>query len=148
MQLRVHGHPGTQLAGLKASLAANIRQTKMLGETRQGALLNGLAVLPDGDRLCHGDFHPLNVLGPLGQEVLVDWLDARRGDPAADVCRSYMLIRPSAPELASAYVGAYAEVSGESCERILGWLPFVAAARLSEGVPNQVDDLMEMVDSG
>jgi len=148
LQLRVHTHPGTQLASLKARLAANIQQTKLLGETRLDALLTGLAVLPDGDRLCHGDFHPQNILGRLGQELLVDWLDASRGDPAADVCRSYVLIRSSAPELASAYLDTYAEVSGEGRDRILRWLPFVAAARLAEGVPDEVDNLMEMIDSG
>jgi hypothetical protein len=147
LQLRVHSHAGTQLASLKAKLATNIRQAKMLGESRQTALLNGLVQLPNGDRLCHGDFHPLNILGPLGQEVLVDWLDATCGDPAADVCRSYVLIKPVAPEVAAAYVDAYVAVGGESRERILRWTPFVAAARLAEGVPTVADELMEMANS-
>jgi aminoglycoside phosphotransferase (APT) family kinase protein len=148
LQLRVHSHPGTQLASLKARLAANIRQETILSESRKNALLNGLAALPEGDRLCHGDFHPLNILGPLGQELLVDWLDASRGDPAADVCRSYVLMRPVAPELASSYVGAYLELSGRSRDEIFAWLPYVSAARLAEGVPNEVNELLEMVGSG
>jgi aminoglycoside phosphotransferase (APT) family kinase protein len=147
LQVRVHGHPGTHLADLKAKLAANIRQAKMLGETRQNALLDGLAMLPQGDRLCHGDFHPMNIMGPPGRELLVDWLDASRGEPAADVCRSYVLIRSFAPELASAYVDAYARVSGEDRQGIYRWLRYVAAARLAEGVASEVDGLMEIVDS-
>jgi thiamine kinase-like enzyme len=129
-------------------LAANISQAKMLGETRQRSLLNGLAALPDGDRLCHYDFHPLNILGPLGREVLIDWPNASQGDPAADICRSYVLIRAFAPDMASAYVDAHVAVSSDSRAKILGWLPFVAAARLTEGVPNEVDALMEMAASG
>jgi hypothetical protein len=78
----------------------------------------------------------------------VDWLDARSGDPAADVCRSYVLIKHSAPELAAAYVDAYAAAGGKSGEIILSWLPFVAAARLAEGVPNEVDGLIETAVSG
>jgi aminoglycoside phosphotransferase (APT) family kinase protein len=148
LQLRVHCQPGTQFASLKARLRANIQQsTAILGEARQSALLSRLAVLPEGDRLCHGDFHPLNILGPMGRETLVDWLDATYGDPAADVCRSYVLIKPSAPEVASAYVDAYAGVSGVSRAMILRWMPFVAAARLAEGVPSETDELMEMADS-
>jgi aminoglycoside phosphotransferase (APT) family kinase protein len=141
---RVHSHPGTQLASQKARLVANIRQAKILGETWQDALLSRLAMLPEGDRLCHGDFHPENILGGPGQETVVDWLDASRGDPAADVCRSYVLIRHSAPDVASAYVDAYAGIGGASRERILGWLPFVAAARLAEDVQDEADGLMEM----
>ncbi len=146
--MQVHSHPAIQLPSLKAKLAANIRQQTILSETRKNALLNGLAALPEGDRLCHGDFHPLNIVGPLGQALLVDWLDAGRGEPAADVCRSNVLMRPVAPELASRYVDAYSQVSGESRDKILGWLPFVSAARLAEGVPNEVDGLLEMVGSG
>jgi hypothetical protein len=46
--------------------------------------------------------------------------------------------------MASAYVDAYSEVSGIGREAILNWLPFVAAARLAEGVP-EVADLMQMI---
>jgi aminoglycoside phosphotransferase (APT) family kinase protein len=117
----------------------------VLSERRRRTLLAELAAMPDGDRLCHGDFHPYNIMGPPGHEVLVDWLDASRGDPAADACRSYVLLRPVVPEIASAYVDAYSQASGQSRDAILNWLPFVAAARLAEGVP-ETDELMKMVD--
>jgi hypothetical protein len=146
LQSRVHGHPGVLFPSLKARLAANIREAGILGETRQTVLLDRLADLPEGDRLCHGDFHPLNILGPIGQELLVDWLDARCGDPAADVCRSYVLMRPYNTELTSGYVEAYANVSSEVRGAIRDWLPVVAAARLSEGVAKEADALIEMAD--
>jgi aminoglycoside phosphotransferase (APT) family kinase protein len=148
LQVRVHGQPATQFASLKARLAANIRQAPALGETRRGTLLDRLATLPEGDRLCHGDFHPLNILGPPGAPLLVDWLDASRGDPAADVCRSFLLIRTVAPDLAAAYVDAYARASGISRDAIFAWLPYVAAGRLAEDVPNEVDGLLELIDAG
>ncbi len=147
LQLRIHGLPGTLLASLKAKLAANIQQAAVLGDQRQADLLSRLALLPEGERLCHGDFHPLNVMGRPGDEIIIDWLDACRGDPAADVCRSYVLIKHADAEIASAYVDAYVGISGESRERILGWLPFVAAARLAEGVSDEADELMAMVGS-
>jgi aminoglycoside phosphotransferase (APT) family kinase protein len=148
LHLRVHAHPGMQFAGLKARLVANIREVGILGSARQDALLDKLAELPDGDRLCHGDFHGMNILGLPGEETVIDWLDARRGDPAADVCRSFVLMQPHAPELASAYVDHYAEISEVSRDRILAWLPVVAAARLAERVPDQTDALLAMADSG
>ena len=144
---RVHGHPGTELGSLKARLASNIRRATKLGEARQDVLLEQLGSMPEGDRLCHGDFHPLNILGPPGGEIIVDWPDATQGDPAADVCRSFVLIRPVAPEVAAAYVEAYAGVGGETQERVYRWLPFVAAARLAEGVPDEEEGLMEMAGS-
>jgi aminoglycoside phosphotransferase (APT) family kinase protein len=115
---RLHSHPGTGLDSLKARLASNIRRATKLGEARQEVLLEQLELMPEGDRLCHGDFHPLNILRPPGGEIIVDWLDATRGDPAADVCRSFVLIRAVAPEVATAYAEAYACVGGETRERV------------------------------
>jgi aminoglycoside phosphotransferase (APT) family kinase protein len=53
-----------------------------------------LPAMPGGDdRLLHLDLHPLNVLmsetkGP----VVIDWPNARRGDPMADVALTFALI--------------------------------------------------------
>jgi aminoglycoside phosphotransferase (APT) family kinase protein len=140
----VHAHPGTQFANAKARLAADIGNAALLGAAQRKTLLERLAAMPEGDRLCHGDFHPLNILGPPGRAIIIDWPNVSCGDPAADVCRSYVLIRSVAPEIASAYVDAYAANGDVSRERILAWLPFIAAARLAEGVPNEEDDLLVM----
>jgi aminoglycoside phosphotransferase (APT) family kinase protein len=45
-----------------------------------------------GDRLLHLDLHPLNViLSPKGP-VVIDWTNARRGDPSSDVALTWVLI--------------------------------------------------------
>ena len=67
---------------------------------------------------------------------------------AASSCSDYRKAADPAQQAAySAYLEAYADVSGESRERILGWLPFVAGARLAEGLPDDEDSLIEMADS-
>ena len=53
---RINGAPGTGLPALKARLAHNIGRAAREGV--RGRLLDGLAAMPEGDRLCHGDFHP------------------------------------------------------------------------------------------
>ena len=146
LQRHIHACPAVELASMKARLSANIERSTMLGPIRQRSLLDGLAALPDGDILCHGDFHPWNILGPADDAIVVDWLDACRGDPAADVCRSFVLMRHSAPDLATRYVKANTAIGGKSGDDISAWLPFIAAARLAEGVPHEVDELMALVD--
>lgn len=148
LHARLHRHPGAGLGGMKARLAQNIGRAGGLGDARRRNLLDGLATLPEGDRLCHGDFHPWNILGAIGEETIVDWLDACRGVPAADVCRSFVLMRPHVPDLASDYVDAYANHAGVTRADVLIWLPFVAAGRLAEGVADETDALMEMIESG
>src|ERR671924_42075 len=51
-----------------------------------------LEQLPDGDRLCHGDFHPANVLVGKRGPVAIDWHRAARGDPMGDLARSRVIL--------------------------------------------------------
>jgi len=49
--------------------------------------------MPDaGDALLHLDLHPLNVIMSPNGPVVIDWPNARRGDPMADVALTYALI--------------------------------------------------------
>jgi aminoglycoside phosphotransferase (APT) family kinase protein len=138
---KIHEHSGVGLPALKSRLHRDIERAVQLNEAQRQHLLSGLHRLPEGDRLCHGDFHPWNVLGSLERATVIDWLDACCGDPLADVCRSYVLIHSYDNGLAAAYLNAYGD---ENRAAILGWLPYVAAARLSEGVSDEADDLMRM----
>lgn len=54
------------------------------------------AISFDGARLVHFDLHPDNVLlGPDGP-VLIDWTNARGGDPDADVALTWLIAETSA----------------------------------------------------
>ena len=145
---RIHACEGVFFGSLKARLEADIHRAAALSGVQRRRVLEVLAGLPDGNRLCHGDFHPWNVLGLPSRPSVIDWIAASRGSPAADVCRSYVLIRPIAREIASSYVEAYTQISGERVEDIFKWLSVVAAARLAEDVPDEVDGLMAMLESG
>ncbi|MDL2397576.1 phosphotransferase family protein [Rhizobium mayense] len=146
MHRKIHDHSGVRLPSMKSRLSHNIERAVRLDEIRRQHLLSGLRLLPEGDRLCHGDFHPWNVLGSLKRPVTIDWLDACSGDPLADVCRSYVLMHHYDRDLATAYVDAYARLTGRNPRDTLTWLPYVAAARLSEGVPDEVDSLMGLIE--
>ena len=138
MHRDVHARSGKGLMSLKARLTINIRSAASLPDSHCNLLLQQLDDLPDGDALCHGDFHPWNVLG----RVVVDWLDACVGNPAADVCRTYVLLRRVDVSLAADYVTAYVSGADMRVEDVFAWLPQVAAARLAEDVPSEQSDLL------
>ena len=77
--------------------------------------------------------------------MVIDWPDACRGDPAADLCRSYLLLALHANDLAAPYLDAYCRLGDISREAALAWLPYVAAARLAEEVPGEIDGLRELL---
>lgn len=98
--------------------------------------------------LCHGDLHPGNVLVAPHGPVILDWFDASRGDPAADIARSWLMVTdegsplhrhlPGASSaLLSAVTDAYAESIGvdtEGDELFRAWVAVQAVARISEKV--------------
>lgn len=141
---RIHAQPGGGLPSLKARLFANISRAASLTDASRERLLLQLSALPDGDRVCHGDFHPWNILGSGEDVMIVDWLDACSGSPAADACRTYLLMRHALPAAATAYLEIYVEMAGLSSDDVLAWLPVVAAARLAEGVPDENNELMRL----
>jgi Ser/Thr protein kinase RdoA (MazF antagonist) len=147
LQARIHAHQAHQFGSLKVWLATRIAGARLLDEPRKQLLLDRLADMPEGDRLCHGDFHPINVLGEASQPILIDWPDACRGDPAADVCRSYLLSRLHAQDIAEPYIDAYGPMVNVQKGKILDWLPHVAAARLAEDAPDDLERLLEIAHS-
>lgn len=51
-----------------------------------------LKSLPEGDSVCHGDFHPDNVLLSDDDVTIIDWMDASRGNPLADIARTSIIL--------------------------------------------------------
>jgi aminoglycoside phosphotransferase (APT) family kinase protein len=51
----------------------------------------GLPAVGDGDRLLHLDLHPQNVILSPDGPVVVDWTNARRGEPAFDVALTWVI---------------------------------------------------------
>lgn len=93
--------------------------------------------LPDGDQICHGDFHPSNViLSPKGM-IAIDFMNVTRGDPVLDVARTVYLMEktPSddAPmELRRAITDAYLGSMGVTRAEIEPVMVALMAARVSE----------------
>ena len=77
--------------------------------------------------------------------MVIDWPDACCGDPAADVCRSYLLLTLHAEVIAEPYLDAYCSITNRPRATIFDWLPYVAAARLAEDVPDDWARLLEIV---
>ena len=83
--------------------------------------------------------------GQNSRPMVIDWPDACCGDPTADVCRSYLLLKLHAEDIAEPYLDAYCSISNMPRAKIFDWLPYVAAARLAEDVPDDRTRLLEIV---
>ncbi len=147
LQVGIHAARGAALAPLKVRLARKL-EASGLDERRRRRLRDRLSALPDGDRVLHGDFHPYNILGTPAAATVVDWVDATCGPPAADVCRSWLLMRHASEAIAEAYLTAYLAISPLPRESVFAWLPVLAGARLAENVPQEAEELIAMAEAG
>lgn len=104
-----------------------------------------LADLPEGNKLCHGDFHPQNVLkSPQGELFIIDWVEAGYAPAACDAARTYMNLKhlPPVPPLqnpafrmADVFMETYTQKTGIREEEITAWLPVHAAINYGEKAP-------------
>lgn len=73
-------------------LACKIRAAVRAGRESAVEFLEQIPPLVRPRALCHGDFHPKNVmLGPNGP-IVVDWFDVSSGEAAADIARTMLLL--------------------------------------------------------
>jgi aminoglycoside phosphotransferase (APT) family kinase protein len=145
--------PPVTLPSQRDRLVTKIRRS---AATIDASFARALELLPapaGTPRLCHGDLHPSNViLSPRGP-MLVDWFDASRGDPVADVARSVLTLRADGADppghlpgsdratleaLTDAYVARLSERIEIDAELFARWQAVNAVARMSEGVPRGV----------
>jgi uncharacterized protein (TIGR02172 family) len=139
----------TNVPAQREKLERKIRQAGALPARLRSAVLAALDGMPEGERICHGDFHPGNVLLTAEGEVIIDWIDVTCGDPPADVARTTIILMGAVEshQIPSPFMRAFVRLfhlvylrhyldlrpGGE--ERYRRWLPIVAAARASEGMP-------------
>jgi aminoglycoside phosphotransferase (APT) family kinase protein len=89
----------------------------------------------EGARLVHLDLHPENVLMSPGGPVVIDWTNARAGDPDVDVALTWLILRTSGGLPGRALAELFRRNVGAGVIR--RGLPAAAAFRLAD--PNVTD---------
>jgi len=161
LQARFHRLTVPGLHAYRDGLRHSISRAPHLPEPQRARALKLLETLPDGQSLCHGDFHPGNVLISARGPVVIDWMTASLGDPWADVARTSMILtigvkaagKQAPPHLRllsglfhRTYLERYRALVPDGRDRLARWLPIIAAARLNEQIAPERAALLQMVD--
>jgi hypothetical protein len=138
-----------QVPSQRERLTRKLQGADALPTSTRKALLEALNDLPNDDRICHGDFHPANVLLTDQGGFVIDWGDTTRGNPLVDVARTSILmlglvytrqipnpwLRIASWIFHAAFLRYYFQLRPGGEDGYRRWLPVVAGARLSENIP-------------
>ena len=86
-----------ELRQLRGRMLRRIEGSKRVPPELAEFACSHLDTLPDADRLCHGDFHPANIIWNEDRQSIIDWSNVARGDPAADYARTMLMLRLADP---------------------------------------------------
>ncbi len=153
LQCEMHQCKATGLGSYKEALEWNINHTNALSDQIKMKIIDRLKHLPEGDRLCHGDFHPGNVIKTREDYIILDWMTAASGSPGMDVARTVLLMKDAAlpgnipaivklvingmrGRMLKDYLRYYKKQSGLTQEEIDCWRLPILAARLAEWIPD------------
>ena len=147
LQLSVHAQKCPTLTRLKDKMRSKISQTT-LDATTKYELHHRLEGMPKHNKVCHGDFHPSNVMiKEDGTPVIIDWAHVTQGNASADAARTYLLFSLEGKEdLAKEYLDIFCKKSDTARQYVQKWIPIVAASQSVKGNEDERRLLLSWVD--
>jgi aminoglycoside phosphotransferase (APT) family kinase protein len=166
-----------QLAGLHAELhtiaaptlpsqhqrvAWTLEHSAILPEHLKATVNQLVAKLPDNDTICHGDFHPENILLTSRGPVIIDWEGCMHGSPAADVAATCLWIRTAlmlgkglggwvmrqiGNQLERIYLAEYSRLAPGQLEQLEAWIAVLAACRLRSDTQHHREYLLPIIEA-
>jgi|SRR5690554_862231 len=147
------------LPSFKDKLLERIEEIDLVEASIKERLKEYIRGLPGGNLLCHGDFHPDNILITNDKNFIIDWVTVAKGNQLSEVARTMVILEFAAlPEqvayfekimigfirklFAKGYLKHYLRKTGVSLKEIRKWeLPLVAV-RLTEYPPQAEKDFL------
>ena len=162
-QAVLHAIPAVMFPSQHERIWRNLETSTFLTGDLKKRLLQRLEALPDGDKLCHGDFHPENIILAAQGPLIIDWEGCMRGNPSADVAvtRLWMryvvtfgagaagwLLRQAGRLFEHAYLAEYNRVAPAPADHQEAWIALVVASRLQEYNPQAIPLLAPLIEAG
>ena len=154
----------TNLETQREWATGGIPTSERLPKDIRARILQLLTTLPDGNTLCHGDFHPGNIIITPSGPVIIDWMTVSKGLASGDVARTSTILEAAqAPEgtplrwllewirkmFLATYLKTYLQLDPNIKASLAGWQAVMAANFLADvSVPGEEGNLKAIIERG
>lgn len=147
LQYEIHNVENKIIPNLKSEITNKVNHSQEISNHDKHIIIDVLKSLPDGNTICHYDFHPDNIIISPNGPVIIDWMNLLIGSPEADVTRTAMMIQshslpPNAPSwlfhreyrelFNKEYITEYVKLADINDEFLEQWMIPTLAARIDE----------------
>lgn len=141
LQSKTYSYRNLKLLDVFPIFSHQIRKTK-LSESLKEKALSSLESIQKMDILCHFDFHPLNIIYGNNTYYIIDWTNAKLGNPAMDIASTYIIFRQYLESEAAHYLEKIAEKTNIAKNEIQKAIPIMAFIKLRENEESDQEELL------
>lgn len=147
VQLTILSNSVPMLNRIKEKFTRKLQNATNIEENTKYELLERLNGMKNHTKLCHGDYHPSNVIVRNdGVVYVIDWAHVTQGNASADAARTYLLFSiDNQEQLAEKYLNIFSQKSGISKSNIQRWIPIVAATQMTKQIEEEQDFLSKWI---
>ena len=147
VQLAILANEVPLLNRIKEKFTRKLENATNIDENTKYELLQRLQGMKNHQKLCHGDYHPSNVIVKEdGTVYVIDWAHVTQGNASADAARTYLLFSiDNKEEVAEKYLNLFSEKSGIEKNNIQRWIPIVAATQMTKNIEEEQEFLSKWI---
>ena len=115
---------------------STLKHSSLNQEVKDKAL-HSLSLIERKYHLCHFDMHLENIMMTDEGLVILDWMNAKLGNPVMDIARSYIFLCQYVKRQANPYLKQICKQMGIHSEEVKQAIPLMAALRMLEDDTSQ-----------
>ena len=143
--LEIHEVENVKLPKLKESLIRDITNFDF-DEDKKEKALSFINEIEEKNNLCHLDYHFLNIMYNEQGYKIIDWINAKIGNPIYDFARTYVIMFEFANRLSSKFLKLVEEHCNLKREELNKAIYVMALHRLTEVDSEKIKSLINKLD--
>lgn len=141
LQIQTYGYENLKLLDSYSIFTEQIRQSKLEGNLKNKAL-ESISAIEKTYFLCHFDFHPLNIIYSNQKYYIIDWTNAKLGNPVMDIASTYIIFRQYIKRQSNKYLKIMMKKTKYLRSDIMKAIPVMAFIKLRENHKTENEKLL------